>query len=71
MRQLEAKYAQITTIQGSFAQRREDPSFGDRIDSQARFSILKPDNFRVDYLPPRESTNLISGGYSYRYIPQN
>jgi outer membrane lipoprotein-sorting protein len=68
LRRLEARYADIRTIRGRFRQTRVDPAFDEKVDSQATFYVQKPDHFRVDYDPPRESTNLISGGYSYRYV---
>lgn len=70
LRRLEAKYSQIQTIRGAFSQSRVDPTFDERIDSAAVFYIKRPDKFRVDYQPPRQSTNLIADGYSYRYVPE-
>ncbi|MCX7716984.1 MAG: outer membrane lipoprotein carrier protein LolA [Candidatus Sumerlaeaceae bacterium] len=68
LRRLETRYADVRTIQGRFRQIRVDPAFDEKVESQATFFVRKPDNFRVDYAPPRESTNLIADGYSYRYV---
>lgn len=68
LKRLEARYADVKTIKGRFRQTRVDPAFDEKVESQATFYVQKPDNFRVDYDPPRESTNLIADGYSYRYV---
>ncbi len=67
---LETKYASIQTVSGSFVQVRDDKAFGEKMTSTANFYLLKPNNFRAEYQAPDESVNLISGEYSYRYVPK-
>jgi outer membrane lipoprotein-sorting protein len=68
LRQLEQKYGGIKAVSGAFQQVREDPAMEERIESYANFALLKPNKFRADYQPPRQSTNLITDDYFYRYI---
>ena len=67
---LEAKYASVQTVSGSFVQVRDDKAFGEKMTSTADFYLLKPNNFRAEYQAPDESVNLISGEFSYRYVPK-
>ncbi|PKO18116.1 hypothetical protein CVU37_07295 [candidate division BRC1 bacterium HGW-BRC1-1] len=67
---LETKYASIQTVSGSFVQVRDDKAFGEKMTSTANFYLLKPNNFRAEYQAPDESVNLISGEFSYRYVPK-
>jgi outer membrane lipoprotein-sorting protein len=71
LQQMEQQHGSMRSVTGSFSQVRTDPAFGEKIDAKARFALLKPDNFRVEYLPPKESVNLISGRTTYRYVPAN
>ncbi|MBX7244050.1 MAG: outer membrane lipoprotein carrier protein LolA [Candidatus Sumerlaeaceae bacterium] len=70
LRQLEQRYSGVNTVQGQFAQQTFDPSFNQTIASQAKFYLLKPNKFRVDYQPPKESTNLVTGQEFYQYVPE-
>jgi outer membrane lipoprotein-sorting protein len=71
LRQMEARYAQVQAVSGTFKQTRveqDDSGFGgNKIESQAEFSLLKPNKFRADYKAPYESTNLITDDSYYRY----
>ncbi|MCX7019716.1 MAG: outer membrane lipoprotein carrier protein LolA [bacterium] len=70
LQRIEQKYGAIKTFSGAFRQVRKDPAFDEKIESQGRFHIMKPSNFRAEYYSPNESVNLISGQYSYRYVKQ-
>lgn len=70
LRRIEQKFADIQTISGTFHQTSEDVTFGDKMESQAKFWIKKPNKFRAEYQAPNPSTNLITDQYSYRYVPQ-
>ena len=70
LEKLEAKYASVQTVSGSFVQVRDDKAFGEKMTSTADFYLLKPNNFRAEYQAPDESVNLISGEFSYRYVPK-
>lgn len=70
LKRLEEKYAAVETVSGTFVQVRDDKAFGEKMTSTANFFLLKPNNFRAEYLPPDESVNLISGEFSYRYVPK-
>lgn len=69
LKKVEAKNGEVRSVSGSFSQTLTDPAFGETVDSQANFQMLKPSNFKVQYLAPKESLNLISGQTSYRYVP--
>lgn len=68
LRRMEEKFGEIKSVSGQFQQVREDPAFEERIESYANFALLKPNKFRADYQPPRQSTNLITDEYYYRYV---
>ena len=70
LRQMEEKYGSLNSVSGQFQQVREDPAFEERVESYANFALLKPNKFRADYQPPRQSTNLITDDYFYRYIKE-
>lgn len=71
LQQMEQKHAQVRSVAGAFNQRRIDASFGaDKVESTARFYLLKPNNFKVEYLSPKQSMNLITGQTSYYYVPE-
>jgi len=70
LRALEARYRDIQTIKGAFAQTTVDATFGEKIESRGTFYLKKPSRLRIDYEPPYASTLLITDGYSYRYVPQ-
>lgn len=70
LRRMESHYAQIATVRGDYRQVHDDPTFGDKIESFATFYLRKPNQFRADYKPPRESVNLITNGMIYRYTPE-
>lgn len=70
LRKIEQQYASVQAISGQFTQVRQDPAFQEKTESQARFWLLKPSNFRADYQEPNASTNLITGEYFYRFIPE-
>ena len=68
---IEQQHGSMRSVAGNFTQKRIDASFGaDKIDSTARFSLLKPNNFKVEYLNPKQSMNLITGQTNYYYVPE-
>ncbi|MGI8905448.1 MAG: LolA family protein [Candidatus Sumerlaeaceae bacterium] len=70
LQQIESQHGGVRSVVGSFTQQRIDSSFGaDKKDSTARFALLKPNNFKVEYLSPKQSMNLINGQTSYYYVP--
>lgn len=71
LQQIEQQHGTMRSVAGSFSQVRTDPAFGEKIEAKARFALLKPDSFRVEYLPPKASVNLITGRTTYRYVPEN
>jgi outer membrane lipoprotein-sorting protein len=70
LQEIEKRYSGVNTVAGQFHQVMEDPAFQDRIESDAKFYILKPNKFRAEYQPPKVSVNLITDQYSFRYIPE-
>lgn len=69
LREVEQLYEPVKSITGELSQSRQDPVAG-KIDSHAKFYILKPNNFRVDYESPHQSTSLITKEKLYRYTPE-
>src|SRR5688572_2520576 len=71
LQQIEQQHGAVRSVLGTFRQQRIDSSFGaDKKDSTARFALLKPSNFKVEYLSPKPSMNLITGNTSYYYVPE-
>jgi outer membrane lipoprotein-sorting protein len=69
LRQMEGKYASISTVSGSFQQTLKSSSWDD-VHSKAQFYLQKPNKFRADYVAPHESTELITDDFFYRYTKE-
>lgn len=70
LRAIEARHAEVATIQGSFDQLKVSEIFQEETPSKGTFWFQKPDRFRCDYAPPNEVTNLIVEDSIYVYVPE-
>lgn len=67
---LEARYAGVKTVKGSFTQVTVDTTFGEKIESRGSFYLKKPNRLRIDYARPHETTLLVTDRTLYRYVAQ-
>lgn len=69
LRALETRHASVVTVRGTFDQLKVSEIFLEEIKSKGTFWFKKPDQFRCDYEPPDEMTNLILRDSIYVYVP--
>lgn len=70
LRELERRHADVQSISGTFTQNKVSEIFLEEIQSTGRFWFRKPDQFRADYQPPDEMTNLIVRDAIYIFVPE-
>ncbi len=70
LKALETRHASIVTVHGDFDQLKVSDIFLEEIKSKGSFRFKKPDQFRCDYEPPDEMTNLIREDAIYIYVPE-
>jgi outer membrane lipoprotein-sorting protein len=69
LNEIEKRHASVVTVKGSFDQLKVSEIFLEEIRSKGTFWYRKPDQFRCDYEPPDEMTNLILRDAIYVYVP--
>ncbi len=71
LNQLEEKYGDIDTIQGTFQQKWRSEAFLDEDTiSDGEFWHQRPGLFRCDFKKPRESYNIIADNVAYQIFPK-
>lgn len=67
---IEQKYGKVPGVTGTFTQQQKDKTFGAGKSMQARFSLLKPKDFKIEEVGNEPEVTLVTGGSLYKYVPK-